>query len=104
VGTERANTRLKIITLAAIPAELVSFLLFMSFPIDVGYPPGTPRILYVTLIGVWLHSPALFAGAQELRPELAFPVLLVSGYITLVLLALLFGLLYRLLKRRVSTL
>ena len=71
-----------IIALTAIPAELVGFCLFMMFPLDVGYPPGTNPILYVTLIGVWVHTPMLMSPIQSsLRPELLFPTLILSGYL-----------------------
>lgn len=103
MGSERIGSRIRIIALAAIPAELVSFSLLMMFPIDVGYPPGTNPIWYVTLIGVWLHTPMLmFHGGDSLRPELLFPALILSGYLTIVLGALFLSFLYRLLTKAMS--
>jgi hypothetical protein len=76
----------------------------MIFPIDVGYPPGTNPIWYVALIGVWLHTPLLMIVWDNPRPELLFPALLVSGYLTIVITTLLLWFLYRVLKKAISTL
>src|SRR6266852_1852202 len=105
MGIGRIDSGLKRIAIAAIPAEIVSFFLLMSFPLDVGYPPGTNPIWYTTLIGVWLHAPLLMiTSSGNVRPELLFPALLLSGYLTIVLAAFLLWFLYRLLKKAISTL
>jgi hypothetical protein len=100
----RIDGRVRKIVLGAIPAEMVSFFLLMMFPLDVGLPPGANPIWYVTLIGVWIHTPFMMIHRWDnLRPELLFPALILWGYITIVLAALLLWFLYRLLTKAIST-
>jgi hypothetical protein len=100
----RIGSSIVVIGLVAIPVELVSFFLFSLFPLDVGYPPGTPRLWYISLIGVWVHTPALMAGVDRLPHSSVVPVLLLSGYMTLFGVAVLVMFSYWLLKKAISSL
>jgi hypothetical protein len=90
------------IALIAIPGEMVSFFLFSMFPIDVGYPPGTNPFFYVTLVGVWLHAPALLTGVDALPTGFVYPVLILSGYLNIVAISVVSLLSYRALKKLIS--
>jgi len=71
------------------------------FPIDVGYPPGTNPLWNITLIGVWLHVPALLILQRNQLP--LFPsMLLLFGYLTILLSTMLAWLLFRLVRHVIS--
>ncbi len=76
------DRRLLILTsVMAIPAELVALFGFYSYPIDVGYLPGTPwGWQALGLFGLWVHLPALIA--TETWPFL-WPAVFITGYLEL---------------------
>jgi len=84
------NRKLRSVALVAIPIEVVSLLLFFLCPIDVGYPPGTPLIYQVPVIGVWLHLPWLLANLDSLPFVVAYPLLVLIGYSDVLALLLIF--------------
>jgi len=84
------KTLLKI-ALLAIPGEMVSLFLCSLFPIDVGYPPGTNPIWYISLIGVWLHMPGFLAGGS-------LPGMVFFGYLDIVVISVVLLFAYRGLK------
>jgi hypothetical protein len=102
MAAPRIDSRLVTIGIAAIPAELISFSLFSLFPIDVGYPPGTNPLWYISLIGVWLHAPAFFV-VDKLPQSLVLPVTLLLGYLTIIVLAVAVLFLLRVFRKIISS-
>ena len=97
------NGSLLRVALISIPIEAVSLYLFSFVPLDVGFPPGTNPLWYITLIGLFVHAPALMVNVDRLPPNLIWPVLFLSGYFEIAGLSFALVILYRRVKNLIYT-
>jgi hypothetical protein len=90
------------VAVVAIPLELAALLGFLSCPIDVGYPPGTPRgLIAFGTAGAVIHYPVLVLSDRvPMPPGILLSVLcFVIGYFDLFLFLFCLVLCYRVMQR-----
>jgi hypothetical protein len=92
------NSTLLRVALISIPLEAVSLYLFSFVPLDIGFPPGTNPLWYITLVGLFVHAPAMMVNVDRLPSNLVWPVLFLFGYFEIAGLSFALMFLYRRVK------